>query len=61
MNKNLLIRILGVSTVAVNIISGIFSLMMGEYFAATGVFTLGVLIFVHMLSHNGIKRIKLDR
>ena len=46
MNKNLLIRILGVSAVAVHIISGIFSLMMGEYFAAIGVFTLGVLIFV---------------
>ena len=44
MNKNLLIRILGVSAVAVHIIPGIFSLMMGEYFAAIGVFTLGGLI-----------------
>ena len=46
MNKNLLIRILGVSAVAVWIIAGIFSLMMGEYFEAIGLFSLGVLIFV---------------
>ena len=45
MNKNLLIRILGVSAFSF-FIAGILSLIDGEYFEAIGLFSLGVSPFV---------------
>jgi hypothetical protein len=46
MNKNILIRILGISAFSFFIIAGILSLIDGEYFEAIGLFSLAFSLFV---------------
>ena len=45
-NKNLLIRILGISAFSILIIKSIYNLVDGEYLEAIGAFCLGVSTFV---------------
>ncbi|MDC1048171.1 hypothetical protein OAQ80_01500 [Flavobacteriaceae bacterium] len=46
MNKNILIRILGISAFSILIITGIYNLLNGEYLEALGTFSLAFSMFV---------------
>tara|TARA_B100001059_G_scaffold221110_1_gene243745 strand:- start:135 stop:305 length:171 start_codon:yes stop_codon:yes gene_type:complete len=46
MNKNILIRILGVSAFSIIIIAGIYNIVDGEYLEGIGAFCLAISMFV---------------
>ena len=52
MNKNILIRILGVSAFSFFIIAGILSLIDGEYFEAIGLFAFSLFAFPQWYKKN---------